>query len=54
MVDGQKTLIDCCIEAGVPRYVASDWCLDYRDLVRCLPPATATHVPKPCPDAELT
>lgn len=30
MVTGQKTLIDACIAEGVPRYVASDWSLDYR------------------------
>jgi nucleoside-diphosphate-sugar epimerase len=33
MVDGQKFLIDACVEAGVPRYIASDWTCDYRDLV---------------------
>lgn len=33
MIEGQKTLIDACIESGVRRYIASDWCLDYRDLV---------------------
>ena len=32
MVDGQKLLIDACIEEGVPRYIASDWSLDYRAL----------------------
>lgn len=32
MVDGQKLLIDACEEAGVSRYVASDWCLDYTKL----------------------
>ncbi|RSL43547.1 hypothetical protein BHE90_017187 [Fusarium euwallaceae] len=32
MVDGQKKLIDACEEAGVPRYVASDWALDYTKL----------------------
>lgn len=32
MVDGQKKLIDACDEAGVPRYVASDWALDYTKL----------------------
>ncbi|KAJ5453561.1 uncharacterized protein N7458_004517 [Penicillium daleae] len=29
MVDGQKALIDACEECNVPRYVASDWALDY-------------------------
>ncbi|KAL7754774.1 hypothetical protein ACKLNR_015444 [Fusarium oxysporum f. sp. zingiberi] len=32
MIDGQKKLIDACDEAGVPRYVASDWALDYTKL----------------------
>ncbi|KAH6886148.1 hypothetical protein B0T10DRAFT_575796 [Thelonectria olida] len=32
MVDGQKVLIDACDEAGVARYVASDWSLDYTKL----------------------
>ncbi|KAJ0120424.1 hypothetical protein J7T55_015151 [Diaporthe amygdali] len=32
MVDGQKKLVDACEENGVPRYVASDWCLDYTNL----------------------
>lgn len=32
MVDGQKKLIDACEESGVPRYVASDWALDYTKL----------------------
>lgn len=32
MVDGQKALIDACIAENVPRYIASDWCLDYRGL----------------------
>lgn len=32
MVDGQKTLIDACIEEKVPRYIASDWSLDFRGL----------------------
>lgn len=32
MVDGQKLLIDLAEEEGVPRYVASDWCLDYTKL----------------------
>ena len=30
MTEGQKLLIDACIEAGVPRYIASDWSADYR------------------------
>lgn len=32
MVDGQKALIDSCEESQVPRYVASDWALDYTKL----------------------
>ncbi len=32
MVEGQKLLIDACEEAGVARYVASDWALDYTKL----------------------
>lgn len=32
MIDGQKTLIDACIAEGVPRYIASDWSLDFRGL----------------------
>lgn len=32
MVDGQEALIDACIHEKVPRYVASDYCLDYRNL----------------------
>ncbi|KAL7622412.1 hypothetical protein AAE478_007917 [Parahypoxylon ruwenzoriense] len=32
MVDGQKLLIDSCAAEGVPRYVASDWSLDYTKL----------------------
>jgi hypothetical protein len=32
MVEGQKLLIDACEEAGVGRYVASDWALDYTKL----------------------
>lgn len=32
MVDGQKLLIDLAEEEGIPRYVASDWCLDYTKL----------------------
>lgn len=32
MIDGQKKLIDACEESGVPRYVASDWALDYTKL----------------------
>jgi hypothetical protein len=30
MTDGQKLLINCCIEVGVPRYIASDWSSEYR------------------------
>ncbi|GAB1206009.1 hypothetical protein APSETT445_004690 [Aspergillus pseudonomiae] len=32
MIDGQKILIDACEELGVPRYIASDWALDYTKL----------------------
>lgn len=32
MVDGQKILIDICEDVGVPRYIASDWALDYTKL----------------------
>lgn len=32
MVEGQKTLIDACIAEKVPRYIASDWSLDFRGL----------------------
>ncbi len=32
MIDGQKALIDACEAEGVPRYVASDWSLDYTKL----------------------
>ncbi|KAG4442634.1 hypothetical protein IFR05_001890 [Cadophora sp. M221] len=32
MVEGQKTLIDACIAEKVPRYVASDWTVDFRQL----------------------
>ncbi len=32
MVDGQKILIDACIEERVPRYIASDYCMDFRKL----------------------
>lgn len=32
MVDGQKMLIDACDEFQVPRYIASDWALDYTKL----------------------
>lgn len=32
MVSGQKLLIDLCEEASVPRYIASDFTLDYRGL----------------------
>ena len=33
MVEGQKRLIDACIAEGVPRYIASDWCMDFRGLL---------------------
>ncbi|KAE8313751.1 hypothetical protein BDV41DRAFT_576459 [Aspergillus transmontanensis] len=29
MIGGQKILIDACDELGAPRYIASDWALDY-------------------------
>ena len=32
MIDGQKALIDACESEGVPRYIASDWALDYTKL----------------------
>ncbi|KAF2810520.1 NAD(P)-binding protein [Mytilinidion resinicola] len=32
MLDGQKQLIDACIAERVPRYIASDWSLDFRPL----------------------
>lgn len=32
MVEGQKKLIDSCEASGVPRYIASDWSLDYTKL----------------------
>ncbi|KAH8881801.1 NAD(P)-binding protein [Thozetella sp. PMI_491] len=32
MVEGQKTLIDACVTEGVPRYIASDWSLNFRAL----------------------
>ncbi|PVH75921.1 NAD(P)-binding protein [Cadophora sp. DSE1049] len=32
MVEGQKMLIDACIAEKVPRYIASDWSLDFRGL----------------------
>ncbi|EXJ95695.1 hypothetical protein A1O1_00818 [Capronia coronata CBS 617.96] len=32
MIDGQELLINVCEEEGVPRYVASDWALDYTKL----------------------
>lgn len=32
MIDGQKALVDACEAEGVPRYVASDYSLDFRKL----------------------
>ncbi|KAI9749895.1 MAG: hypothetical protein M1815_002218 [Lichina confinis] len=32
MLNGQKVLIDACVEEKVPRYVAADYTLDYRKL----------------------
>ena len=32
MTNGQKTLIDACIAEKVSRYVAGDWCFDYRKM----------------------
>ncbi|KAH8817757.1 nmrA-like family protein [Flagelloscypha sp. PMI_526] len=32
MVDGQKLLIDACDKAGVDRYIASDWTINYTKL----------------------
>lgn len=30
MTEGQKLLVDACIETGVHRYIAGDWSADYR------------------------
>jgi hypothetical protein len=47
MIDGQKKLIDACEEAGVARYIASDWCLDYTKLqTGQLPPKDPMRVIK--------
>jgi saccharopine dehydrogenase-like NADP-dependent oxidoreductase len=32
MIEGQKLLVDACIDVGVPRYIASDWSADYRTI----------------------
>lgn len=32
MIEGQKRLIDACIDENVPRCVASDWSMDFRRL----------------------
>lgn len=32
MTDGQKLLIDACVAEGVPRYIASDYSLDFSKL----------------------
>lgn len=32
MLDGQKAVIDACVDEGVPRYMAGDWSLDFRPL----------------------
>jgi hypothetical protein len=32
MIQGQKHMIDACIAENVPRYVASDWSMDFRKL----------------------
>lgn len=32
MTEGQKTLIDACIDEKVAKYIASDWSFDYRSL----------------------
>lgn len=32
MTDGQKLLIDACAAEGVPRYLSSDWSVDYTKL----------------------
>ena len=32
MTNGQKVLIDACVAEAVPRYIASDYSLDYRSL----------------------
>lgn len=46
MVDGQKLLVDSCAAEGVPRYVASDWALDYTklELGQLFPKDTNIHV----------
>lgn len=32
VVEGQNALIDACIAANFPKYIASDWSLDFRGL----------------------
>lgn len=32
MREGQKKLIDAAIAEGIPRYIAGDWCIDYRNI----------------------
>lgn len=32
MTEGQRLLIDLCIECSVPRYMAGDWSMDFRKL----------------------
>lgn len=32
MSDGQRAVIDACVEENVPRYMAGDWALDFRPL----------------------
>jgi hypothetical protein len=32
MVEGQKKVIDACVDVGVKRYMAGDWTLDFRKL----------------------
>ncbi|KAI1374412.1 nmrA-like family protein [Hypoxylon crocopeplum] len=46
MIDGQKLLIDACAAEGIPRYVASDWCLDYTklELGRLFPKDPMIHI----------
>ncbi|OTB01929.1 hypothetical protein M426DRAFT_25241 [Hypoxylon sp. CI-4A] len=46
MVDGQKLLIDACAAENVPRYVASDWSVDYTkiELGQLFPKDPMIHV----------
>lgn len=46
MTDGQKLLIDACEEENVPRYIASDWSVDYTkvELGQLFPKDPMKHV----------